>query len=233
MRTKAGLLVLMVVGVIWVSGCVQQPLGPMVGVAPCNWVYKTNGDYFDLIRANLGHDEFGNEIIARIPGGMNKTELANDYIHEIDGCSRELGWVKPTNVAFLSKTVQEWIQEDIDCMEEIRAKDEQLKIEKCGSLDFDFFVECNTFQSATGEEICAIGPVPGPEIENPTNCTYYVSLEENVERNSCKGHTYSIDMVIDRDPFTELYFCNMSFSIDEINNIILNNQLDTQCEKLV
>lgn len=226
MKAKFGLLALLVIGAVFASGCVNTTVGPSAMAVSCNWVYKTNGDYFDLIRANLGYDELGNEVIARIPGGLQKTMLSDGYIHEIDGCSKELGWVKPTNVAFLSKTVAEWNQETIECDEEMEAKREQLRLEKCGSLDFDFFVECS------GEAPCAYS-APPEGVENPTNCTYFISQEEAMDLGSCKGHTYSIGMVIDRDPFSELYFCDTGFSIEDINNLIENNQLDTECEKLI
>ncbi len=199
---------------------------------PCDWVYKTNEDYFNLINANLGSDEDGNEVIAIIPGGMLKDKLENGYIHEIRGCSKTLGWVKPANVAFLNKTVQEWLQEDVACTDEMQNKLNQLRIQKCGSLNFDIFEECSTIPTTTGEYECSFSGAPGPEIKTPTKCTYNMTREESNHISSCEGHKYSIDMVIDRNPFTELYFCQVG-GIVEINEVIRNNQLDTECEKII
>lgn len=192
---------------------------------PCNWVYKTNEDYFNLINANLGYDDDGNEIIAIIPGGMLKDKLENGYIHEIRGCSKTLEWVKPANVAFLNKTIQEWLQEDVACTDEMQNKLNQLRIQKCGSLNFDIFEECNTFSE------CSVS-APPEGTTTPTKCTYNITREESNHISSCEGHKYSINMVIDRNPFTELYFCQMS-GIVEINEAIKNNQLDTECEKII
>ena len=42
---------------------------------------------------------------------------------------------------------------------------------------------------------------------------------------------YLLTNVVDDDPFTEFYLCDVDFSESELNDIINNNELDIRCEK--
>lgn len=221
--------IMAIAGAILMSGCVKHKVGPARSPA-CSWVFKTRGNYSDLVPVRLFR--FQNETrVAEYPifGGRIK-KLHQGYYIGRHGCyPKEM----IENVVFTSITWDEWRQSQEDCIQQMKKKKDQLRIQKCGSLDFDIFEECNTF-TVPGKRICK-ETVPPKNVTNPTKCTYDITLEESKWVNSCEPLISADDFlnnIIDYDPFTELYLCRIG-DIDTLNSIIDNGELDIKCKKII
>lgn len=228
--------IIIVLGVVLVSGCVQQT-SPTMQLAPCNWVFKTKGNYSNLISVVLNEAKNG---LSGYPGFEKMKSLNGGYYTVRWGCfDKESATRYSERIAYTSITWDQWNFNEEDCSKQMLDKTNQLRVKKCGSLNFDVFEECNNF-SSPGNITCSIST--SLSTTNPTKCAYNISLDENIWRSRCEPAISSTDLfrnIIDTDPFTELYLCKDTLispgsSIQSTLNLIIdNNELNTKCEKVI
>ncbi len=106
---------------------------------------------------------------------------------------------------------------------------------KCGSSDFECMIGLQPQGNGSVWDCIAK--------ETGKICKFNLSSEEEQEHQkyiNCSigaGGKYrellrQIENVIDRDPFTELYFC-LETVPEKLNELIDNNQLNDKCEKII
>jgi len=219
------LFITSVAGLMLISGCTQD----QVALAPCQWVFKTNGDYSNLVSVLLTQDKTE---IAVYPFFSGIEKLDQGYYLSVSGCAYDEGIFEGTNIAFTSITMDQWNQAQEDCYQQMAEKHTQLKIQKCGSLDFDMFEECliSENEEIDMEPECSI-TAPPIGVEIPTVCSYNYTSDEL--DSSCEPTYSAIDLlnnIVDDDPLTELYFCD---SREDPSSLIKNNELASKCTRKI
>lgn len=210
--------------IVLISGCIFQT-NPPAQLKACNWVFKTKADYSNLVSVLVNQDK--TQVTAYPFFGAIK-KLNEDYYFSIYGCS----YSDKMGVAFTSITQDEWNQSQHACDQQMNDRDIQVRIQKCGSLDFDIYEVCRTDPNST-ERVC-VETVPSMNVSSPTKCTYDITPADANWNASCEPTLSSKDFlnhVISYRPFTELYLCNMSS--DQLNSTIDNGELSTKCEKKI
>lgn len=219
-----------VLAIVLISGCIQQN-NPPSQIRACSWVFKTKGNYSDLVSVLVNQNR---TMVTAYPffGPLNK--LDSNYYSSIWACA----YSDNMGIAFTSITWGEWDQSQNACSQQIIDKEIQVRIQKCGSLNFDMFEECRDYPSPTGH-IC-VETVSSPNVSNPTICSYNVTPDDISWNTTCEPTLSSEDFlnrIIDYKPLTELYLCNISSgqlnTTNQLNTMIDNGELSTLCEKKI
>lgn len=86
-------------------------IGTKIGsnIRPCNWVFKTSGDYSAYLSGVLNDDKTR---VLSVPLFAEIKRLQNGYYTSITGCSSDFTYTKAKNVVFFTKTLKEWNSEN-------------------------------------------------------------------------------------------------------------------------
>lgn len=258
MKNKGVLVVIIIIvvllaGIFFIYN--QMRKSESGSLQPCVWVYKTKGDYFDL---HLVHLDTDRGKLLEVEHGVKTMYRLNDfYVAHLTGCyfPRHLAFVNISVSEFKAAEEAEknkyW-----ECWELMEPFAKNIIEEKCNETNFDKFdpegyppgliggitgegeyigsnaFSINYINKEGNKDFC--GAILSSEEKDE-----YESLRENV--HSCDRVTprleifdnyvdveYLLNNVVDDDPFTEFYLCDMDLDLNEIIN---NNELDTRCEK--
>jgi hypothetical protein len=256
---KRGVIALVFVSLVLISGisgCPSLKEGPgSAQFAPCFWVFKTNGDYSDLQFVQFFNE---NRTITDIesrgipsldapsieihsPGSNPLLKLNQDYIGYGYGC------YFPKYFSFSNISMSKWKNELEDCTNVLKEYEEKIVLKNCNDTKFFWKIQKYFEKSITLEEGVAQMIWEGKiraRAQTGGECAFTLSSEEQQEFEQQEnnlgictaqlGDKYNIETsvqnLVDNNPFTEFYLCNVK-TIDEINSIINNNELSTKCEK--
>ena len=240
-------LVILIVGTyFFIIPLFSKKTGPVepqpAQLRPCWWVYQTKGNYIDYEWFETFEVE-GEYAISTKYGTPNKRyELNDDYIAEMYGC------YKPS-IVFSDISISGQEQEREDCIGDLKEFIESKIVEQCDDIDFAWGVEKDIApiaaeSNASPEEwngkLHARKQTGGSCIVNlsASEQTTYENIEQtqitclqNVGKESLNA-TIVEGRIIDRDPFTEFYLCEVA-EVEDINLIIDNDELSVVCKKQI
>jgi hypothetical protein len=112
---------LLLIAVLASSGCMEmgmREMGTFVRAPTCNWVFKTNADYSNLIAVSLITDK---SRVTHAPFfGASIERLDRGYYTGVSGCEYPQEWV----IAFTNITIDEWERTQEECRQQIMQKEE-------------------------------------------------------------------------------------------------------------
>jgi len=171
----------------------------------CVYVYKTNQDYFPYV-AGLANNRTGEYRVMGWPVNYEDKQLLQGYVLGGGGCLSD-------NQSLTS----DWVIFDL------RKSDlyNDMGYPGCLELEKQTYPQC-------------YGDVQYKQGQNP-ECDAIYEQESNSETSICTSHSITTENIQATNVITEFYVCKYSvgMTVEEYNDIISNNQLDSLCTKLV
>ena len=248
-------VVLIIAGFVIYNELRDEDQGTVGGALLSWWVYKTKGDYFDLHLVHLDTDrgkliqvEHGVKTMYRLDDSY-VAHLGAPYFSHLTFVNISVSEFKAAEEAEKNKY---W-----ECWELMEPFAKNIIEEKCNETNFDKFdpegYPPGLIGGITGEgEYIGSNAFSISYINKEGNkdfCGAILSSEEKDEYEGLRENIgscvraisrseifdnyvdveYLLNNVVDDDPFTEFYLCDVDF--EGLNDIINNNELDTRCEK--
>jgi hypothetical protein len=248
-------VVLIVAGFVIYDKLRYGDQGTVGGTFPSWWVYKTKGDYFDLHLVHLDTDR--GKLIQVEHGVKTMYRLDDSYVAHLG--APYFSHLTFVNISVSEFKAAEEAEKDKywECWELIEPFAKRIIEEKCNKTNFERFNPERYPPGFSGAITIEEGYIESNAFSinyinkegNGDSCYATLSSEEKDEYEDLRKNVdscvsaipraeifdnyvdveYLLNNVVDDDPFTEFYLCDVDFS--ELNTIINNNELNVKCEK--